>query len=192
MGTGRAGRRFSAMPDLSSLPAWTKEGMIHVVVETPRGARAKIKLDPELGVLMLSKPLMLGLAFPYDFGFVPSTQAEDGDPLDALVIHDAATYPGLIIRCRVSGVVKVAQREKGKRGKVRNDRIIAVPEDDPRGEAISDARKLSKETREQLEKFFVASVALKEKELEFLGWDGPDKAARLIRKAEQAFREKNA
>jgi inorganic pyrophosphatase len=184
--------RSCAMSDLSALPTWTKEGTIHVVVETPRGARAKVKLEPDLGVMMLTKPLMLGLAFPYDFGFIPSTHAEDGDPLDALVIHDAATWPGLVIRCRASGVVKVAQREQGKRGKVRNDRIIAVPEDDPRGDAISDARKLSKATREQLEKFFVASVALKGKELTFLGWGGPDEAARLIRKSEQAFREQKS
>ena len=178
------------MPNLETLPTWTEDGHVHVIVETPRGARAKIKLDHELGVMMLSKPLMLGLAFPYDFGFIPSTHAEDGDPLDAMVIHDAATYPGLLIACRVSGVVKVRQRQKQKRNWVRNDRIIAVPKEDPRGDAISDARDLSKQTREQLEKFFVASVALKEKELDFLGWGGPEEAERLIRKAEKRFQDK--
>jgi inorganic pyrophosphatase len=178
------------MPDLEALPTWTEDGHIHVVVETPRGARAKVKLDPGLGVMMLSKPLMLGLAFPYDFGFIPSTHAEDGDPLDAMVIHDAATYPGLVIACRISGVVKVRQREKQKRSWVRNDRIICVPKEDARADAMSDARDLSRPTREQLEKFFVASVALKEKELDFLGWGGPEEAERLICKSQKAFEQK--
>jgi inorganic pyrophosphatase len=178
------------MRDLMRLPAWTEEGNVHVVVETPRGARAKVKWEPGLGAMKLTKPMMLGLEFPYDFGFIPSTHAEDGDPLDALVIHEAATWPGLVIACRAAGVVKVRQREKHKRQWVRNDRIIAIPEEDQRGEAITDARDLAKPMREQLEKFFVASVALKEKELDFLGWGGPAEAEGLIRKAEQAFGKK--
>jgi inorganic pyrophosphatase len=177
------------MPNLAALPAWTKEGNVHVVVETPRGATAKTIFNLELGVFTLSKPMMLGLAFPYDFGFIPSTHAEDGDPLDALVIHDAATYPGVVLRCRVIGAVKVTQRVK-KGARERNDRIVVVPEEDHRSEELKDARRLSKAVRNELEKFFVASVALKHKELEFHGWVGPKEAEKLIREAERAWRER--
>ena len=84
------------MPNLFKLPTWSGAEFVHVVVETPRGGRAKLSYDPELRTFVLSKSLMLGLSYPYDWGFIPSTRAEDGDPLDAIVIHDAATSPGLV------------------------------------------------------------------------------------------------
>jgi inorganic pyrophosphatase len=179
------------MPDFVTLPAWSAKDHVHVVVETPRGAGAKLKYDLRLGAFTLSKPMMLGLAYPYDFGFIPSTHAEDGDPLDAMVIHDAATATGVVVRCRAVGVLKVAQREnKGPR--VRNDRIMAIPEEDQRQEEVKDARDFSREMQQELEKFFVASVALKKRELEFLGWGGPSEARKLIRKAEASYRERQA
>jgi inorganic pyrophosphatase len=178
------------MPNLAKLPTWTKDGNVHVVVETPRGACAKTKFDLELEVFALTKPLMLGLAFPFDFGFVPSTLADDGDPLDAMVLHDMATWPGLVIRCRVIGAVKVAQRE-GKGPRVRNDRLMVVPEEDHRGEELKDARRLPRATRTELERFFSASVVLKKKELEFLGWTGAKDAEKLIRAAEATWHEKH-
>ena len=173
------------MPELLKLPAWTGDGNIHVVVETPRGGHSKVKYDAELHVFTLSKPLAEGLSYPYDFGFIPSTLAEDGDPLDALVFHEAVGTPGLVIRCRAIGAVKVSQSEGRKR--MRNDRIIAVPEDDHRQAGLTDARTLPKAFRSELERFFEASVVLKGKKLDFLGWAGPGDAARLIRDAEAKF-----
>jgi inorganic pyrophosphatase len=81
------------MPNLLKLPTWAGDGAIHIVVETPRGARAKLTYDPVLKTFVLSKSLMLGLSYPYDWGFIPSTRADDGNPLDALVNHDAANLP---------------------------------------------------------------------------------------------------
>jgi inorganic pyrophosphatase len=103
------------MPDLSKLPPHSKEGDVHVVVETPRGSAAKLEFDPDLKVFTLSKALILGLTYPYDWGFIPSTKGEDGDPLDVLVLHDAATAPGLVLRCKIIGVLEVLQNEKGKK-----------------------------------------------------------------------------
>jgi inorganic pyrophosphatase len=177
------------MPDFAKLPAWTKDGNVHVVVETPRGARAKMKFDLDLEVFTYTKPLMAGLSLPFDFGFIPSTLAEDGDPLDAMVLHDAETWPGMVIRCRVIGAVKVAQREK-KGPRVRNDRLMVVPEEDHRGEDLKDARRLPRAMRDELERFFAASVVLKKKDLEFLGWVGPKDAEKLICAAEKEWQEK--
>jgi inorganic pyrophosphatase len=178
------------MVDLLSLPHRDKNSDIHVVIETPRGSAAKLKFDAELKVFTLSKSLILGLTYPYDWGFIPSTRGEDGDPIDALVLHDAATAPGLVLKCKIIGVLEVLQKEQGKKD-IRNDRLIAVPRESHREKADKDARDLPKQIRREIEKFFVATDELDNKELKFLGWKGPKAAARLINKAAKAF-EKNA
>src|SRR5262249_18634401 len=76
------------------LPARAGNGDVHAIVETPRGARAKLKYEPDLGGFVLSKSLMLGLTYPYDWAFVPSTLADDGDPLDIMIIHQGCDLAG--------------------------------------------------------------------------------------------------
>jgi inorganic pyrophosphatase len=176
------------MANLLKLPAQSKKGAIHVVVETPRGSAAKLEYDPELQVFTLSKSLILGLTYPYDWGFIPSTRGEDGDPLDVLVLHDAATAPGLVLKCKVIGVLEVLQTKKKGKG-IRNDRLLAVPRESHREQADRDARDLPKPIRKEIEKFFVATDELEDKELKFLGWKGPKTGTRLIAKAAKAFRE---
>ncbi len=178
------------MGNLQNLPVRDKNGDIHVVVETPRGSAAKLEFDPELGAFTLSKALILGLTYPYDWGFVPSTKGEDGDPIDVLVLHDAATSPGLVLKCKLIGVLEVTQKKKGKQ-KIRNDRLIAVPRDSHREQSDDDARDLPKQIREEIEKFFVATDELEDKELKFLGWKGPKTGEKLVRQAAKEFEEGN-
>jgi len=140
----------------------------------------KLDFDPELRVFTLAKPLMAGLTYPYDWGFIPSTKAQDGDPLDVLVIHDAQTYPGVVLRCRPVGVLEVEQASKGR--KERNDRIFAVPERSPLETDLKDIRHLPSRAREELERFFRATNALEDKELKFLGWRGPKQAAKTVKR----------
>jgi inorganic pyrophosphatase len=115
------------MANLLKLPAFDKKGNIHVIVETPRGSRAKLTYDPDLRVFVLSKSLMAGLTYPHDWGFIPSTQAEDGDPIDAFVIHETATSLGLVIKCKAIGVLAIVEHKKRK--KQRTDRVMAIPVD---------------------------------------------------------------
>jgi inorganic pyrophosphatase len=103
------------MPNLIKLPPFSKDGDVRVVIETPRGSRAKFSYDPEFQTFTLSKSLLAGLTYPHDWGFVPSTKAEDGDPLDIMVIHDAATLPGLVLTCRVIGILQIEQKSKNKK-----------------------------------------------------------------------------
>ena len=168
------------MTNLSKLPTWADKSHIYTVVETPRGSRAKLAFEPKLKVFTLSKPLLAGLTYPYDWGFVPSTKADDGDPLDVLIIHDAATYPGLVLQCKPIGILELLQASNGK--KERNDRIFAVPDRSPFEGDLQDIRHLPKRAVDELEKFFQASDALEDKKLEFLGWKGPDKAISAIKK----------
>lgn len=176
------------MTNLLKLPARCKKGDVHVVVETPRGSAAKLEYDPDLKAFTLSKALILGLTYPYDWGFIPSTKGDDGDPLDALVLHEAATAPGLILKCKIIGVLEVEQRAKGKKP-IRNDRLIAVPRESHREKADKDARDLSKQVRQEIEKFFVATDELDDKTLKFLGWKGPKTGERLIERAAKTFRK---
>jgi inorganic pyrophosphatase len=97
---------------------------IQVVVETPKRSRNKYAFDTEERVFSLSKVLPAGMTFPYDFGFVPSTRADDGDPVDVLVLMDEPAFPGCVLQCRPIGVIEGEQID-GKR-KTRNDRIVAV------------------------------------------------------------------
>jgi inorganic pyrophosphatase len=113
------------MPNFLNLPAFAEDSDVHVVVETPRGSRAKFAYNPELGTFILSKSLLTGLSYPHDWGFVPSTKADDGDPLDIMVIHDAATFPGLVVTCRVIGILRIEQKSKNK--SERSNRLFAVP-----------------------------------------------------------------
>src|ERR1043165_8002322 len=115
------------MTDLFSLPARSQSGAFHVVVESPGGSRVKIKYYPELRAFKFSRPLVTGLRYPYDWGFIPSTAGPDGDPLDAMVFSDLATFPGVVIECRALGVIRLEQNRKNSKGRERNDRLIAIP-----------------------------------------------------------------
>jgi inorganic pyrophosphatase len=168
------------MPNLIKIPTWADKTHIHAVVETPRGSRCKLEFDPKLRAFTLAKPLMAGLTYPYDWGFIPSTHAEDGDPLDVLIIHDAGTYPGLVLCCRPIGVLEILQTTKS--GKERNDRIFAVPDRSPFEGDLQDVRRLPTRAIDELKKFFEATDALEDKKLKFLGWRGPTLAIKIIRR----------
>src|SRR5947209_19831121 len=92
----------------------SEKKMIQLIVETPSGSRNKYKYDQKTKRMKLSKVLPEGMIFPYDFGLIPGTKAEDGDPLDVLVLTDAPTFPGCEVEVRVIGVIKANQKEKGK------------------------------------------------------------------------------
>ena len=169
------------MTRLNKLPTWADKDCVYAVVETPRGSRAKLKFDPELRAFTLAKPLLAGLTYPYDWGFIPSTEAPDGDALDVLIIHDAATYPGLVLRCKPIGILELLEIKKGK--KERNDRIFVAPDRSPFEGDLRDIRHLPRRATEELEKFFEATDALEKKKLEFIGWHGPSAAAKAIKKA---------
>jgi inorganic pyrophosphatase len=109
-------------------------------------------------VFALARPLLAGLTYPYDWGFIPCTKADDGDPLDILIIHDTATYPGLVLRCRPVGVLELVQTRNGR--EERNDRVLAHPDRSPLEGAVQDVTQLSQRALQELEKFFEVTHAL--------------------------------
>jgi inorganic pyrophosphatase len=168
---------------LHLLPAFVRGNSFRVVVESPRGSNAKLKFDPEVEAMSLSRPLTYGLTYPFDWGFVPGTRVSDGDPLDAMLLWDTATFPGVVIPCRAIGIVKVDQRKEGTSKRERNDRVVAMPLKAPRFADIRTPRDLGARIRQELEQFFVAVTALEGKDVKILGWDGPNAAIRLIKRS---------
>src|SRR5882762_221561 len=111
----------------NQLPARNPDsGLLNVIVDTPKGCRNKYKYDEKHDLWRLSKVLPLGASFPFDFGFIPSTRGEDGDPLDVLLITDEPAFPGCVVAARLIGVFEAEQIEDHKN--VRNDRLVAVLE----------------------------------------------------------------
>src|SRR5581483_108272 len=126
-GLGSLKRRVGMATPVNELPAVDPDsGRVNVVVDTPQGSRNKYKFDEQHGQWRLSKILPQGMSFPYDFGFIPSTRGEDGDPLDVLLFADEPTFPGCVVPARLIGVLEAEQTEGGKT--VRNDRLVAVVE----------------------------------------------------------------
>ena len=173
------------MSDLAALPAfWRKR--IHMVVETPRGCGAKFAYDRHIWAFRYERPLPAGIVYPYDWGFIPSTLGEDGDPLDGLLIHSATGVPGLVVRCRLIGMIAVEQRQEGR--KDRNDRFVLCPD----SETDERLDEVSPRLRREIEQFFAASVLGTGKALAFQGWKGEGAAHAAIEKGCQAFRRRRA
>ena len=171
------------MTTLNRLPTFAKEDVFHVVVESPRGSTIKLKYDVDLNAMSVSRPLATGLIYPYDWGFVPSTKAEDGDPIDAALFWDVATFPGVVVPCRALGVIQVEQNGADGKGRARNDRILGLPIQARREGELKSALLLPKRLRDEIEHFFIAATALEGKDAEILGWAGPEAALALLQSA---------
>ena len=153
-------------------------GLVRVVVYTPKGSRNKYKYDETLGLYRLSKVLPLGSAFPYDFGFIPSTRAEDGDPLDVLVLGEEALFPGCLVTVLLVGVIQAEQTEHGKT--FRNDRLIGAIETPVNRPAIQTLEDLRTERLDEIEHFFIAYNHLEGRHFKPIGRHGPAMAEQLL------------
>jgi inorganic pyrophosphatase len=166
--------------DLRRLPARAEDGAVHVVVESPRGATVKLKYEASLGAMTVQRALPLGLAYPYDWGFVPGTRAADGDPLDAMIVWDASSFPGTVVRCRSVGMVRLEQDRKGGGGRIRNDRLLLLPVRYERGGRVGDLADLPERVRDEIAQFFLATSFFGGKNPRILGWgDAADADAAL-------------
>jgi inorganic pyrophosphatase len=162
-------------------------GDLTVVVETPKGSHNKYKYDAEHGVMRLGATLAEGLAFPFDFGFFPSTQGEDGDPLDVLLLLDAGVPPGCVVTARLIGVLEVEQKEKRKPWQ-RNDRFFAVATHAHSHTAVKRLADLPPQLVPEVESFFTHYAGLNGKELRVVRRSGPKRAGKLVKAGAKAFK----
>jgi inorganic pyrophosphatase len=168
---------------LAPLDADEKE-IIQVVIETPKGSRNKYAFDQEDRIFGLKKVLPAGMTFPYDFGFIPSV-AEDGDPVDVLVLMDEPAFPGCLLKCRIVGIIQATQGTKKKTE--RNDRIIAIEQDNHSFASIQHVDDLGKQFAQELEQFFVNYHSLSGEKYRILGLKGPREARKCIKKGRTAL-----
>ena len=165
------------MVQLDQLPAIDEGGNLRVVVESPRGATVKLKYESALGTFRVKRALPQGLAYPFDWGFVPGTRGDDGDPVDALILHGTGTYPGTVMDCRPLGVVDVTQKKP--HGRISNPRLIVVPiwYRAPDG-AVTE---LSADFKKQIESFFRTAGYFAGADPKIEGWRTADDAMTIIR-----------
>ena len=187
-----AGTGESAGDGLQALgPVDAETGALNVIIETPRGRRNKYSYDHALGVFRLGGVLTAGAVFPFDFGFLPGTLAEDGDPVDVLVLMDEPAFPGCLLAARLLGVIEAEQTERDG-ATMRNDRLIAVADRDPLYGDMRSLADLGDRTVAQIEHFFVSYNQIAGKRFRPLKRAGVPRARALIREAQRRFRGEHA
>jgi inorganic pyrophosphatase len=164
---------------LAPVDSDNKQQLLRVVIETPRGSRNKFAFDSKERVFELTKVLPSGMTFPYSFGFVPSTKADDGDPVDVLVLMDEPVFPGCVLTCRPIGVIEGEQSE-GKKVE-RNDRILAVEQKSHEWADIKTVKDLGEKFCEELEDFFENYHELSKEKYRVLDIKGPKAAWKLVK-----------
>ncbi len=160
------------------------DGLIQVVIETPKGSRNKFAFDTDQNIFVVKKVLPAGMTFPYDFGFLPRTIAPDGDPIDVLLLMDEPAFPGIAVRARLVGIIEGEQIDGKKR--IRNDRLIAVAEVNHEYAYLKKLDDLPRKFLRELEEFFVNYHRLEGKQYKLLGCKKTAAAVRMIHKAQRA------
>jgi inorganic pyrophosphatase len=158
-----------------------KEKAIDIVIETPKRCRNKYAYDEKSKAFRLKKILPAGAVFPFDFGFIPGTKGEDGDPLDVLVIMDEPMYPGCIVECRIVGALKAKQTEKDKKIE-ENDRLIAVSVVSNDYSEVNELKDLNKNLLDEIQHFFISYNEQEGKKFEPQGWANSKEALKLVKK----------
>ncbi len=152
-----------------------------MVVEIPRGSRNKYEMDKLTGEIFLDRMLFTATHYPADYGFVPDTLAEDGDPLDAMALVAEPTFPGCRVRIRIIGLFLMEDQGEP------DHKLIGVPAGDPRWDGTEDIGDLPQHFREELEHFFTVYKDLEDKKTAALGWQGADAAVEVLQRALSGF-----
>ena len=160
--------------DLSLIPATPKPGIVNVLIEIAGGSKNKYEFDKDLNAFALDRVLYASVRYPYDYGFIPNTLADDGDPLDGMVIMDEPTFPGCVIAARPIGLLEMID------GGDRDETILCVPDKDPRYVGVKTLADVAPHRLDEIAEFFRTYKNLEKKVTEILGWKDADQVAALV------------
>jgi inorganic pyrophosphatase len=159
-------------------PFDSETGDVNAIIDTPKGSRNKFKYDEKLGIFKLGGAFPLGMVFPFDFGYIPSTKGGDGDPLDILILMDEPAFVGCLVLAKLIGVIEAQQTEAQET--TRNDRLIAVAAGSRNHSHVRFLGDLNRNLVHEIERFFVSYNETKGKKFKVISRSGPDRAVNLI------------
>ena len=176
-------RRFSSSDFMMISPGTDIPSVVNMIVEIPKGKRNKYEMDKETGMIKLDRYLYSSSVYPGDYGFIPQTLAEDGDPLDALVMVNEPTFSGCLIESRVVGMFRM--KDKG----LNDFKVLAVPNADPLFEHIRKLSDVPPHFLREVEHFFATYKHLEGVITESLGWISAEEATAEVRESVDRFRQ---
>ncbi|AFZ35507.1 Inorganic pyrophosphatase [Stanieria cyanosphaera PCC 7437] len=168
--------------DLARIPAQPKPGLINVLIEIPAGSKNKYEFDKDMNAFALDRVLFSSVQYPYDYGFVPNTLADDGDPLDGMVLMDQATFPGCVIAARPIGMLEMID------GGDRDEKILCVPDADPRYRNVNSLKDVAPHRLDEIAEFFKTYKNLEKKVTQILGWQDVDQVKPLVEQCIKAYK----
>jgi inorganic pyrophosphatase len=155
--------------------------IVRMIVEIPQHSANKYEYDGELGVFRLDRALYSPLHYPGDYGFIPGTLAEDGDPLDVLVLVQQPSYPGVMIEVRPVGVLNMVDSSE------KDQKVLAVPNRNPRYDQIHTMDQIFAHVKREIEHFFSIYKELEGKVTTMDGWGGPREARKAIQECRHRY-----
>lgn len=157
--------------------------LVRMIVEIPKNSSNKYEYDGKLGVFRLDRSLYSAVHYPGDYGFIPGTLAEDGDPLDVLTLVDVPSFPGVMMMVRPVGVLAMVDQEEP------DEKVLAVPNHNPRFDQIHTIDQVFAHNLREIEHFFTIYKELENKRTQMKGWKGPREAREIIRRSRERYQE---
>lgn len=158
---------------------------VNVIIEIPKGSKNKYELDKASGLIKLDRALHTAQDYPFDYGYVPQTLWEDGDPLDVVLLTTYPLFPGVLVEARPVAIMHMNDSGEG------DDKVIAVPVHDPRWDDTKDIRNINKHTLKELEHFFMTYKKIQGKKVGVTGFSGAVAAKNAILKSIKLYKNKH-
>lgn len=167
---------------LHDIEPGTKEEMT-VIVEINKGSHNKYEIDKKTGLIALDRAMHTAQSFPYDYGFVPQTLWDDGDALDVVLLTTYPLFPGIVVHARPVGIMHMID------GGDADDKVIAVPTDDPRWDGVQDLSDINPHTLKEMEHFYSTYKKIQNKVVEVNGFEGKAAAEAAFERARALYSE---
>lgn len=158
----------------------------NVIIEIPKGSKNKYEIDKKTGLIKLDRAMKTSQDYPFDYGFAPQTLWEDGDALDVIVLSTYPLITNILVEVRPVAVMHMIDGGEG------DDKIIAVPVDDPRWDEVTDLEHLNKHMLKEFQHFFETYKSIENKKVEITGVEGKEKAIEAVKKSVQIYKDKFA